>query len=131
MWNRTRRWRPERNFSPSGAKHLVQAFPGALAQLLLTRGAGGRPNVPRPLRMLNPSEIFFVTVRCFQGRYLLRPSTETNQVLGGVLSRAVRLHGVELFSFSVISSHLHLVLRAPRGNLPGFMQYLLTNVSKK
>ena len=87
--------------------------------------------MPRPVRMLNALEIFFVTVRCFQGRYLLRPSPETNEVLGGVLSRAVRLHGVELFSFSVISSHIHLVVRAPRGNLPRFMQYLLTNVSKK
>jgi REP element-mobilizing transposase RayT len=85
----------------------------------------------RPVRMLNALEIFFVTVRCFQRRYLLRPSPETNEVLGGVLSRAVRLHGVEIYAFSVVSNHLHLVVRAPRGNLPGFMQYLLTNVSKK
>jgi len=81
--------------------------------------------------MLNPAEIFFVSVRSFQRRFLLRPSAETNEVLGGVLSRAVRLHGVELFSFIVLSDHLHLVVRAPRGNLPRFMQYLLTNVSKK
>jgi REP element-mobilizing transposase RayT len=81
--------------------------------------------------MLNAVEIFFVTVRCFQRRLLLRPSDETNEVLGGVLSRAVRLHGVELFAFSVMSNHMHLVVRAPRGNLPRFMQYLLTNISKK
>ena len=70
-------------------------------------------------------------MRCIQRRYLLSPSTETNEVLGGVLARAVRLHGVELFAFSIISSHIHLVVRAPRGNLPRFMQYLSTNVSKK
>jgi REP element-mobilizing transposase RayT len=87
--------------------------------------------MPRQVRMLNASEIFFVSARCFQGRYLLRPSTETNEVLGGVLARAVRLHGVELFSFSIISSHIHLMVRAPRGNLPRFMQFLLANVSKK
>src|SRR5262244_2886292 len=87
--------------------------------------------MPRPIRMLNPSEIFFLTVRCFQRRYLLRPSQETVEVLGGVLARSVRLHGVELFAFSVISNHLHLIVRAPRGNLPRFMQYLLTNISKK
>ncbi|RPH67105.1 MAG: hypothetical protein EHM78_22240 [Myxococcaceae bacterium] len=87
--------------------------------------------MPRPIRMLNAVEIFFVTVRCFQRRFLLRPSEETNEVLGGVLSRAVRLHGVELFAFSVMSNHMHLVIRAPRGNLPRFMQYLLTNISKK
>ena len=87
--------------------------------------------MPRPIRLLNAVEIFFVTVRCFQRRLLLRPSDETNEVLGGVLSRAVRLHGVELFAFSVMSNHMHLVVRAPRGNLPRFMQYLLTNISKK
>jgi REP element-mobilizing transposase RayT len=87
--------------------------------------------MPRPIRMLSASEIFFVTVRCFQRRYLLTPSTETNELLGGVLARAVRLHGVELFAFSIISNHIHLVVRAPRGNLPRFMQYLSTNVSKK
>jgi REP element-mobilizing transposase RayT len=81
--------------------------------------------------MLNALEIFFVSVRCFQQRYLLRPSAETNEVLGGVLSRAVRLHGIELYSFSVVSNHIHLVVRARRGNLPKFMQYLLANVSKK
>jgi REP element-mobilizing transposase RayT len=87
--------------------------------------------MPRPIRMLDPMEIFFVTVRCFQRRFLLRPSQETVEVLGGVLARSVRLHGVELFAFSVISNHLHLIVRAPRGNLPKFMQYLLANVSKK
>jgi len=81
--------------------------------------------------MLNASEIFFLTARCFQRRFLLRPSAETNEVLGGVLARSVRIHGVELFAFSVVSNHIHLVVRAPRANLPGFMQYLLTNVSKK
>ncbi len=85
----------------------------------------------RPIRMLNASEIFFVTVRCYQRRYLLRPSTDTNEVLGGVLARAVRLHEVELFAFGILSNHIHLLVRAPRGNLPRFMQYLATNVSKK
>jgi len=81
--------------------------------------------------MPNGEEIVFVTTRCFQRRFLLRPSAETNEVLGGVLARALRLHGVELYAFSVLSNHMHLIVRAPRGNLPTFMQYLLTNISKK
>jgi hypothetical protein len=36
-----------------------------------------------------------------------------------------------IFAFSFVSNHMHLVVRAPRGNLPTFMQYLLTNISKK
>jgi REP element-mobilizing transposase RayT len=85
----------------------------------------------RPPRMLEPSWIYLATVRCLQGRLFLRPSRETYEVLGGVLARAVRLHGVEVFAFNFASNHLHLIVRAPRGNLPQFMQYLLSNISKK
>ncbi|HZJ53858.1 MAG TPA: transposase [Myxococcaceae bacterium] len=84
-----------------------------------------------PLRMFEPLKIYFVTVRCFQRRLLMRPSSETNEVLGGVLARAVRMHGVEVFGFVFASNHVHLLVRAPKGNLPRFMQHLLTNVSKK
>jgi REP element-mobilizing transposase RayT len=84
-----------------------------------------------PLRMLDPLKIYFVTVRCFQRRLLMRPSSETNDVLGGVLARAAQRSGVELFGFVFASNHVHLLVRAPRGNLPRFMQHLLTNISKK
>ena len=118
-----------------GAKHPVPNTPfrgvGTLARVLLMSPFKAGAIMARPIRMLNAAEIFFVTVRCYQRRYLLRPSTDTNELLGGVLARAVRLHGVELFAFSIISNHIHLLVRAPRGNLPRFMQYLATNVSKK
>lgn len=84
-----------------------------------------------PLRMYDSREIYFVTVRCIQGRLLLRPSRETNDVLAGVLARAARLCSVELFGFVFASNHFHLVVRAPERNLPRFMQFLLTNISKK
>ncbi|HUM09914.1 MAG TPA: transposase [Myxococcaceae bacterium] len=84
-----------------------------------------------PLRMFIPEGIYFGTVRCQHGRLLLRPSRETNEVLGGVLARAARLYGVEVFAFAFASNHLHLLLRAPRGNLPKFMQYLLANIARK
>jgi len=84
-----------------------------------------------PRRMYEPREIYFITVRCLHGRLFLRPSVRTNEVLGGVLARAVRLGGVELFAFTFASNHVHLLLRAPRGNLPRFMQHLLSNISKK
>jgi REP element-mobilizing transposase RayT len=85
----------------------------------------------RPLRMLDPSATYLTTVRCLHGRLFMRPSRETYEVLGGVLARAVRLHGIEIFAFNFASNHLHLIVRAPRGNLPQFMQYLLSNISKK
>jgi REP element-mobilizing transposase RayT len=74
---------------------------------------------------------YFLTVRCLQGRLFLRPSERTNEIVGGVLARAARLTGVELFAFVFASNHVHLLVRAPRGNISQFMQHLLTNVSKK
>jgi len=84
-----------------------------------------------PLRMFESSRIYFVTVRCFQGRLLLRPSKRTNEVLGGVLARAARFYGVEVFAFVFASNHVHLLVRAPNGNLSKFMQFLLGNVARK
>jgi len=84
-----------------------------------------------PLRRQVPNQIEFVTARCLHGRLFTRPSPRTNDVLGGVLARSVKRYGVELFAFSIASNHLHLLVRAPRGNLSQFMQYLLTNISKK
>lgn len=74
---------------------------------------------------------YFLTIRCLQARLFLRPSERTNEILGGVLARAARLAGVEVFAFVFASNHVHLLVRAPQGNLPQFMQHLLTNVSKK
>lgn len=85
----------------------------------------------RPLRMFEAAGIYLVTARCLQRRFFLRPSIRTNEVLGGVLARAARLHGAELFACNFASNHFHLLVRAPRGNLPRFMQYLMTNISKK
>jgi len=84
-----------------------------------------------PVRMFESTSIYFVTVRCFQGRLLLRPSPRTNDVLGGVLARAARLYEVEVFAFAFASNHVHLLVRAPRGNLSKFMQFLLGNTARK
>jgi len=85
----------------------------------------------RPLRMFDPALTYLVTIRSLQGRLFLRPSDETREVLEGVLARAARRYGVELFCFNTASNHLHLLVRAPANNLPQFMQFLLANVSKK
>ena len=84
-----------------------------------------------PRRMYDTKEIYFVTVRCFQGRLLLRPSARTNDVLAGGLARGARLYSVELFAFVFASNHFHMIVRAQEGTLPQFMRFFLSNVSKK
>ncbi len=51
-----------------------------------------------------------VTCRTIQGRLLLRPSQQLNDIILGVLGRAQSLYPLEIVSFSFLSSHFHLLL---------------------
>ena len=86
-----------------------------------------------PLRMFQEEGYYFVTSRCYQGRLLLRPSQEVNEVVGGVLARAVKQSGgcVRLHAFTFASNHFHLLVWARGAALAGFMQYLRANLSRK
>jgi REP element-mobilizing transposase RayT len=86
-----------------------------------------------PLRMFQEEGYYFVTSRCFQGRRLLRPSAEVNEVVGGVLARAVQQSAgnVRLHAFTFASNHFHLLVWARGAALAGFMQYLRANLSRK
>jgi REP element-mobilizing transposase RayT len=86
-----------------------------------------------PLRMFQEEGFYFVTSRCFQGRLLLRPSQEMNEVVGGVLARAVQQSGgqVRLHAFTFASNHFHLLVWTKGAALASFMQYLRANLSRK
>ena len=51
-----------------------------------------------------------VTDRCFQGRFLLRPSPRLNALFVGALARASRRYGVRVVDYRVLSNHYHLLL---------------------
>ena len=86
-----------------------------------------------PLRMFQEEGCYFVTSRCFQGRLLLRPSQEVNEVVGGVLAKAMQQSGgaVRLHGFTFASNHFHLLVWAQGAALASFMQYLRANLSRK
>jgi REP element-mobilizing transposase RayT len=86
-----------------------------------------------PLRMFQEEGLYFVTSRCYQGRLLLRPSAEMNEVVGGVLARAVQQSegSVRLHAFTFASNHFHLLVWARGAALAFFMQYLRANLSRK
>jgi REP element-mobilizing transposase RayT len=86
-----------------------------------------------PLRMFQEEGYYFVTSRCFQGRLLMRPSEEVNEVVGGVLARAVQQSAgcVRLHAFTFASNHFHLLVWARGAALSSFMQYLRANLSRK
>ncbi|MFH1809562.1 MAG: transposase [Pseudomonadota bacterium] len=85
----------------------------------------------RPLRIIEPHRLYFVTNRTQQGRLLLTPSPQINDLIGGVLTRALNLFDVEIFAFVFLSNHFHLIVRAAEGQLAPFMSHLQGNIARE
>jgi len=73
-----------------------------------------------------------VTDRCFQSRYLLRPSPALNGAFVGALARASRRHGVGVVDYSVLSNHFHLLVVCHEPwRLAAFMRDVKSKVAKE
>jgi REP element-mobilizing transposase RayT len=73
-----------------------------------------------------------VTTRTLQGRFLLRPSRDLNDVVYGVLAKAAERYDVGVVHFVALSNHMHALL-VPRDAqaLADFMTYLNGNLAKE
>jgi REP-associated tyrosine transposase len=86
----------------------------------------------RTLRFIPPGSLVEVTCRTIQGRLLLRPSRDLNEIALGILARAARLHGVGVVAFVFLSNHCHLLLTADDAKqLASFMNYLNGNLARE
>ena len=87
----------------------------------------------RPLRYLPPDcPLVEVTCRTVQGRMLLRPSPQLNELILGVLARAARCYGMGVCAFVFLSNHCHLLLRPTSATqLARFMNYLNSNIARE
>ena len=88
----------------------------------------------RPLRFLpQPNTSFEVTIRCVQGRLLLRPCGELNDLVLGVLGRALSLYpAVKLHLVTVASNHMHLLVTVPETEaLSRFMCFVNSNIARE
>jgi hypothetical protein len=73
-----------------------------------------------------------VTCRTVQGRRLLRPSSELNEIVLGVLGRAQRLHPIRICGLAVLSSHMHLLVDVNTAEeLSDFMEYACSNMARE
>ena len=85
-----------------------------------------------PIRHFDPETIYFLTSRTQQSRFLMAPSEKTNELIGGILARAVRQCEVELFAYVFTSNHFHAMVRAPSAiAMSKFMQRLQSNIAIK
>jgi REP element-mobilizing transposase RayT len=98
-----------------------------LARVLLQR-----VSMAYPVRHFDPNTIYFLSSRTIQSRFLMRPSAKTNELIGGILARAVRQCEVELFAYVFTSNHFHAMVRAPSClAMSKFMQRLQSNIAIK
>ena len=88
----------------------------------------------RQLRFFESNCIQFVTCRCFQGRFLMRPSHEVNQLIGGVLVKAMdRQPAIKVYAFNFLSNHFHMLLAGPESDpcsIAAFIGYVKINIAR-
>jgi len=67
--------------------------------------------MPRSIRFIpEGGALVEVTDRTVQARFLLVPSRELNEIVGGVLCRAQRLYKVRICGFDAMTNHFHALL---------------------
>ena len=86
----------------------------------------------RPLRFIPPQTIVEITTRTIQGRLLLNPSPELNDLVLGVIGRAQALYAMVIHAFVVASNHAHFLLSPNDAHqLARFMQFVNSNIAKE
>lgn len=89
--------------------------------------------MPRGPRRIKPGLLQFITMQCFQGRYLLRPSGELNLLFIGVLAMAqVMFPEVRVCIVSALSNHYHALIWAPTGDhIASFMNFVNSCIARE
>lgn len=87
----------------------------------------------RRLRFIdNDSGVVEVSARTLQGRFLLRPSPEVNEIILGALGRAQSRYGVELYAFVFLSNHFHILMRVDSAEqMAAFVGYVMSKIAKE
>jgi REP element-mobilizing transposase RayT len=85
----------------------------------------------RPLRILEPNTVWFVSTRCLDARFLLRPDPQVNSLFGFWLARsAQKYRNIKIYGAIMMSNHLHLLCVDPESDLSAFLSYFLGNFAK-
>ena len=83
-------------------------------------------------RYIPENSLVEVTTRTIQGRLLLVPSRDLNDIVIGVLARALSRYEVEIVDFKAMGNHVHLLLVPEDAKaLARFMGYFNGNLAKE
>lgn len=85
----------------------------------------------RPLRNRAPEVFRLINMRTVESRLWLHPSESNRRMMGGVLARYQHIHHIDIFACSILSNHLHLLVRAPRGNIADFCADTFREIARR
>lgn len=72
-------------------------------------------------RQVLPGSTYLITRRTLRRHFLLRPDAEMRGVIVYLLAVSAKRSGILVHSFCAMSTHVHLVVTDPRGELPAFL----------
>lgn len=81
-------------------------------------------------RQVVPGTTYFLTRRCSERRYFLRPDGFVTRAFLFILALALKRYGVRLLAACVMGNHWHAVLYDPEGKLPRFAAMVHRLVAK-
>jgi len=81
-------------------------------------------------RQLLPNSTYFVTRRCTQRLFLLKPTALTNQIFLYCIAVAAQKTGVLIHALTVISNHYHAEVTDPHAKVAEFYAWLHKYVAK-
>ena len=83
-------------------------------------------------RYIRADTVYHVASQVFQGRFLLVPCKELNDIIAGVLGRAQeQFKDVKLYAYAFLSNHFHLQLQGPPEQLVAFVGYVKREISRR
>ena len=87
--------------------------------------------MPRPRRNTDPQYLRLVTIRTEQARLFMVPGRELNETVGGIVAKYQQEFAIEIYAYTFLSNHYHLLVRAPKENLWKFEQALNREIAKR
>jgi REP element-mobilizing transposase RayT len=81
-------------------------------------------------RQVIPGRTYFISRRCTQRQFLLRPDKQVDQIYLYCLGEAAQRYEVTLLGWVPMSNHQHIEARDNRGNLPAFLAHLNKMLAK-
>lgn len=83
-------------------------------------------------RLIDERVPFHIISRVFQGRHLLRPCEQLNDIIIGVMARALDQYtSVKLYAAAFLSNHLHMMLQGASHEVPDFIGFVKREISRR